>query len=108
VMGLLETAPSPALVAARAARAIGRRRSAAASGEGEAGSTATAAGAFEPEGAHERRVLAGLGRRAQPLDVVAARASLSAAETSAALLSLELAGLARRETGGRFRLARTP
>jgi len=103
VLDLLERTPSPALVAARAARAIGRRRGAAADEAGEA-----AAGTVEPEGAHQRRVLAGLGRRAQPLDVVAARASLSAAETSAALLSLELAGVARREPGGRFRLARTP
>jgi DNA processing protein len=53
----------------------------------------------------ERRVLAELGRRAEPLDVVATRADLPAAETSAALLSLELAGLARREPGGRYRLA---
>jgi DNA processing protein len=54
----------------------------------------------------ERRVLAELGRRAEPLDVVATRADLPAAETSAALLALELAGLARREPGGRYRLAR--
>jgi len=58
------------------------------------------------EAAPERRVLAGLSRRAQPLDVVAARSELGAAETSAALLTLELAGLARREPGGRYRLAR--
>lgn len=96
VMGLLDATPSATLIAARAARAIGRRRGAATSG------------VFEVEGALERRVLGGLSRRAQPLDVVAARASLSAAETSAALLSLELAGVARREPGGRFRLARTP
>lgn len=92
VMGLLEATPSATLLTARAARALGRRRGV----------------ALEAEGALERRVLAGLSRRAQPLDVVATRASLSAAETSAALLSLELAGLARREPGGRFRLARTP
>ncbi len=59
----------------------------------------------DPRPSIERRVLAELGRRAEPLDVVATRADLPAAETSAALLALELAGLARREPGGRFRLA---
>lgn len=101
VLAMIGAKPSPALLAARAARAIGRR------GRGTAG---TGHGGSDPdaaEGAIERRVLAGLSRRAQPLDVVAARASLGAAETSAALLALELAGLARREPGGRFRLSRS-
>ena len=55
---------------------------------------------------HEERVLGGLTRDPEPIDLVASRAALSAAETSAALLALELAGLARREPGGRYRLAR--
>ena len=57
-------------------------------------------------GSPESRILAALTRRPEPLDVLALRASLGAAEASAALLSLELAGVARREPGGRFRRAR--
>ncbi|HEV8128514.1 MAG TPA: DNA-processing protein DprA [Candidatus Eisenbacteria bacterium] len=56
--------------------------------------------------AAEQRVLAGLTRYPEPVDLVASRAALTAAETSAALLALELAGLCRREPGGRYRLAR--
>jgi DNA processing protein len=52
----------------------------------------------------ESRALAALrSSRAQSLDQVAERAGLSAAAAGAALLSLELAGLARREPGGFFR-----
>jgi DNA processing protein len=54
----------------------------------------------------EQRVLAGLTRYPEPVDLVASRIALTAAETSAALLALELAGLCRREPGGRYRLAR--
>jgi len=94
VLALVGEAPSSLLAAALEARSAASR-------------AASAGAAPESEGATlERRVLAGLGRRAEPLDVIAARADLPAAETSAALLALELAGLARREPGGRFRLAR--
>lgn len=100
VLALIGESPSTMFLAARAARAIGRRPRT----KGEAGKDPSAADDRDAvSGALERRVLAGLSRRAEPLDVVAARASLSAAETSAALLGLELAGLVRREPGGRFR-----
>jgi len=87
VLALIGEAPSRRFLAARAARAVGKRPTA--------------------DNGIEQRVLAGLSRRAEPLDVVAARASLGAAETIVALLALELAGLARREPGGRFRLSRS-
>ena len=51
----------------------------------------------------ESRAFAALRSRAQSLDEVAERAGLSASATGAALLSLELSGLARREPGGFFR-----
>jgi len=92
-LALLGEAPSATLVRALAARRDAKRVGGASRAEGG--------------GALESRVLAGLRRRAEPLDVVATRASLPAAETSAALLALELAGLARREPGGRFRRTRS-
>jgi DNA processing protein len=98
VLALVGEAPSSLLAAALEARAAASRASSATAAPG----VNLAPAAATPE----QRVLAGLGRRAEPLDVVAARADLPAAETSAALLALELAGLARREPGGRFRLAR--
>lgn len=51
----------------------------------------------------ESRAFAALRSRAQSLDELAERAGLSASAAGAALLSLELAGLARREPGGFFR-----
>jgi len=54
----------------------------------------------------EARALAALRSRQQSLDEVAERAGLSTPAALAALLSLELAGLARREPGGRFLRAR--
>jgi DNA processing protein len=51
----------------------------------------------------ESRLLAALRRRPLPLDVVAAAAGLSAAEAGAALVSLELLGLAWSEPGGLVR-----
>ena len=53
----------------------------------------------------ESRAFAALRSRAQSLDEVAERAGLSASAAGAALLSLELSGLARREPGGFFRRA---
>lgn len=55
----------------------------------------------------ESRLLAALRHRPLPLDVVAAAAGLSAAEAGAALVSLELLGLARSEPGGLVRRARS-
>lgn len=92
MLELLGERASPVLLAAQADR--------------RAGMALPAAGGDAADTSATARVLAGLSRRAEPLDVVAARATLGAAETSAALLSLELAGLARREPGGRYRLAR--
>lgn len=51
----------------------------------------------------EARALAALRTRPQSLDQVAERAGLSAAAAGAALLALELAGLARREPGAQYR-----
>lgn len=51
----------------------------------------------------EARAFAALRTRAQSLDQVAERAGLSAAAAGAALLALELAGLARREPGAMYR-----
>lgn len=51
----------------------------------------------------ESRALAALRTKPQSLDQVAERAGLSAAAAGAALLALELAGLARREPGAQYR-----
>jgi DNA processing protein len=98
VLALAGESPSAALSRALAARSRARAR-----GRSLAARRAAASRDGAPA---EERVLAGLTRYAEPLDLVASRASLSAAETSAALLALELMGLARREPGGRYRLAR--
>jgi DNA processing protein len=66
--------------------------------------TATAFATALPDA--EARTLAALRSRQQSLDEVALRAGLSAPAALAALLSLELADLARREPGGRFRRSR--
>ena len=54
----------------------------------------------------EARAFAALRSRQQSLDEVAERAGLSVPAAGAALMSLELAGLARREPGGRYRRSR--
>ena len=54
----------------------------------------------------EARALASIGRVPRAFDEVAAASGLTAAELGAALLKLEILGLARREAGGRVR--RTP
>ena len=56
-------------------------------------------------GERESRALASIGRVPRPFDDVAAASGLSASELGAALLELELLGLARREAGGRVRRA---
>ena len=94
VLALAGESPSPALTRATAARFAAKRRD---------GSDARRPGA--PPAAEER-VLAGLTRYPEPVDLVASRVALTAAETSAALLALELLGLCRREPGGRYRLSR--
>jgi DNA processing protein len=96
VLALAGGTPSAALTRALSVRSRSRERSA----------DRQAIAAPHATRAHEERVLAGLTRYAEPVDLVASRAALSASETSAALLALELAGLARREPGGRYRLAR--
>ncbi len=62
-----------------------------------------APGALAPDAA---RLLAALRRRAEPLDVAAARAGLPIAAAGAALVSLELDGRAERGAGGLVRRAR--
>jgi DNA processing protein len=57
-------------------------------------------------GGTESRALAAIGRVPRSFDEVAAASGLTAAELGAALLELEILGLARREAGGRVR--RTP
>lgn len=59
-----------------------------------------------PRSGSAARVLAALRRRAEPLDDVAERAGLTTAAAAAALVSLELQGLARRDPGGGYRRAR--
>lgn len=54
----------------------------------------------------ESRAFASIGRVPRAFDEIAAASGLSAAELGAALLKLEILGLARREAGGRVR--RTP
>jgi DNA processing protein len=51
----------------------------------------------------ESRAFASIGRVPRPFDEVAAASGLTAAELLAALLKLEILGLARREAGGRVR-----
>lgn len=58
-----------------------------------------------PLGEREARALASIGRVPRSFDDVAAASGLSTAELMAALLKLELLGLARREAGGRVRRA---
>jgi len=96
VLALAGETPSAALTRALSARSRSRDRS----------SDRDAIAVPRGIRAHEELVLAGLTRYPEPVDLVASRAALSASETSAALLALELAGLARREPGGRYRLAR--
>ena len=56
----------------------------------------------------ESRALAAIGRVPRSFDEVAAASGLTAAELGAALLELEILGLARREAGGRVRLTPAP
>ncbi len=84
---------SPAVAASLAAAAPARRRRSAPS-------------PAAPLPGVEARAFAELRRRPQSLDRVAERAGLSAAAAGAALVALELAGLARREPGGLFRRSR--
>jgi DNA processing protein len=51
----------------------------------------------------ESRAFASIGRVPRPIDEVAAASGLTAADLLAALLKLEILGLARREAGGRVR-----
>ncbi|HEX7079031.1 MAG TPA: DNA-processing protein DprA [Candidatus Eisenbacteria bacterium] len=59
-----------------------------------------------PEPGPAALVLAALRRRAEPLDDLAQRAGLTTAAAAAALVSLELQGLARRDPGGAYRRVR--
>ncbi len=59
----------------------------------------------ESLGERESRALASIGRVPRCFDDVAAASGLSASELGAALVELELLGLARREAGGRVRRA---
>ena len=54
-------------------------------------------------GEAESRAFASIGRVPRPIDEVAAASGLAAGELLAALLKLEILGLARREAGGRVR-----
>jgi DNA processing protein len=68
-----------------------------------AGPPAPAPASLSPEAA---RLLGALRERATALDEIAERAALGAGALASALSQLELAGLARREPGGRARLLR--
>jgi DNA processing protein len=61
--------------------------------------------ASESLGERESRALASIGRLPRSFDDVAAASGLSASELGAAIVELELLGLARREAGGRVRRA---
>lgn len=82
--GRIEPGPPP-----RAAGSRRARRSAAAALSGD-----------------ESRLLASLRYRAEPLELAAARAGLAISEAGAALVTLELLGLAERAPGGSVRRAR--
>jgi DNA processing protein len=104
LLRLLAGAPSRALaeVALRPARALesARRRA--------GGRATTRLPIAEPLAVREKRLLAALRNRREPLEAAAARCSLSLADAGAAFVVLELLGLAERTPGGFVRRLRVP